>query len=47
MLLIYFTNWGGTFYRLYTGQAFGVPQRRLEEDEQAKQKKERLDGHVV
>ncbi|KAH7388648.1 voltage-dependent anion channel [Pyrenochaeta sp. MPI-SDFR-AT-0127] len=47
LLAIYFINWAGTFYRLYTGQALGVPQHRLEEDEQAKQKKERLSDHVA
>jgi hypothetical protein len=47
MLVTYFINWGGTFYRLYTGQALGVPQQRQEEDEQAKQKKEKMDRYVV
>jgi tellurite resistance protein TehA-like permease len=47
MFIVYFVNWGGTLYRLYTKQALGVPQQREEEDEQAKEKKERIDQYVV
>jgi phosphotransferase system glucose/maltose/N-acetylglucosamine-specific IIC component len=47
MLIIYFVNWGGTLYRLYTKQALGVPQQREEENEQAKEKKETMDRYVV
>lgn len=47
MFIVYFVNWGGTLYRLYTGQALGLPQQREEEDEQARQKKDRIDRYVV
>jgi hypothetical protein len=47
MFILYFVNWGGTLYRLYTGQALGLPQQREEEDEQARQKKEKIDRYVV
>ncbi|CAN9150598.1 unnamed protein product [Alternaria alternata] len=47
MFIIYFVNWGGTLYRIYTKQALGVPQQREEEDEQAKEKKETMDRYVV
>jgi hypothetical protein len=47
LLIIYFINWGGTIYRIYTKQALGVPQQREEEDEQAKEKKETMDRYVV
>jgi hypothetical protein len=47
MFIVYFVNWGGTLYRLYTGQALGLPQQREEEDEQAREKKERIDRYVV
>jgi tellurite resistance protein TehA-like permease len=47
MFIVYFVNWGGTLYRLYTKQALGVPQQREEEDEQAKQKKDRIDRYIV
>lgn len=47
MFVVYFVNWGGTLYRLYTGQALGVPQQRSEEDEQARQKKETMDRYGV
>lgn len=47
LFIVYFVNWGGTLYRLYTGQALGVPQQRSEEDEQAREKKETMDRYVV
>ena len=47
MLIVYFVNWGGTLWRVYQGVALGVPQQREEEDEQAREKKERMDRYVV
>ncbi|KAF1831497.1 hypothetical protein BDW02DRAFT_600743 [Decorospora gaudefroyi] len=47
MLIIYFVNWAGTVYRLYTKQALGVPQQRHDEDEQARRKKDRYDSGDV
>jgi hypothetical protein len=47
MLIIYFVNWGGTLYRLYTRKAIGVPQKRKEEDKQVTEKKERMDRYFV
>jgi hypothetical protein len=47
MLIMYFVNWGGTLWRVYQGVALGVPQHREEEDQQAREKKERMDQYVV
>jgi hypothetical protein len=47
MFIVYFGNWGGTIWRLSQGVALGIPQQREEEDEQAKEKKERMDRYVV
>ncbi|KAF2856146.1 hypothetical protein T440DRAFT_99275 [Plenodomus tracheiphilus IPT5] len=47
MFLVYFVNWGGTVYKIYMGEALGVPQQRQEEHQQAKDKKRRMDHYVM
>jgi hypothetical protein len=47
MFIVYFGNWAGTIWRISQGVALGIPQQREEEDEQAKEKKERMDRYVV
>jgi hypothetical protein len=47
MFILYFGNWAGTAWRISQGVALGIPQQREEEDEQARNKKERMDRYVV
>jgi hypothetical protein len=47
MFIVYFGNWGATIWRISQGVALGIPQHREEEDEQAREKKERIDRYVV
>jgi hypothetical protein len=47
MFIVYFGNWAGTLWRISQGVALGIPQQREEEDQQAKEKKERMDRYVV
>jgi tellurite resistance protein TehA-like permease len=47
LFIVYFVNWGGTIWRISQGVALGIPQQREEEDEQAREKKEKMDRYVV
>jgi hypothetical protein len=47
LFIVYFVNWGGTLWRIWQGVALGIPQQREDEDQQAKDKKERMDRYVV
>jgi hypothetical protein len=47
LFIVYFVNWGGTIWRISQGVALGIPQQRGEEDEQAREKKEKMDRYVV
>ncbi|KAH6461449.1 hypothetical protein HBI59_060400 [Parastagonospora nodorum] len=47
LFILYFVNWGGTIWRVSQGLALGIPQQREEEDQQAKDKKERMDRYIV
>jgi hypothetical protein len=47
LFIVYFGNWGGTIWRISQGVALGIPQQREEEDQQAKEKKEKMDRYVV
>lgn len=46
LFVLYVGTWVGTAWRVWQGTALGIPQQRQEEDEQAKQKKERMDRYV-
>lgn len=47
LFVVYFGNWGGTAWRIWQGTALGIPQQRDGEDEQGRQKKQRIERHVV
>jgi hypothetical protein len=47
LFILYFVNWGGSLWRISQGVALGIPQQREEEDQQAKDKKERMDRYMV
>jgi tellurite resistance protein TehA-like permease len=47
LFIIYFGNWAGTVWRMWQGVALGIPQQREEEDQQAREKKERMDQYIV
>jgi hypothetical protein len=47
LFIVYFVNWGGSLWRISQGVALGIPQQREEEDQRAKNKKERMDRYVV
>jgi hypothetical protein len=47
LFIVYFGNWAATIWRIWQGTALGIPQQREQEDEQAREKKERMDRYVV
>jgi hypothetical protein len=47
IFVIYVGNWFGTAWRIWQGTALGIPQQREEEDEQARQKKDRVDRYTT
>jgi hypothetical protein len=47
LFILYFGNWAGTAWRIWQGVALGIPQQREEEDQQARDKKEKMDRYVV
>jgi hypothetical protein len=47
LFIVYFVNWGGSIWRISQGVALGIPQQREEEDEQAREKKEKMDRYLV
>lgn len=47
LFIIYVGNWAGTIWRISQGTALGIPQQKDQEDEQARNKKARVDRYMV